>query len=62
MENQERTVMASFAMPQTLFQKVRMVAKKEDLNLSILYRKMVRDWLGRHENANKEKEESNMSL
>lgn len=49
MRKMEETITASFCMPQTLFQKVRSVAKDEDLNLSILFRKMVRDWLGKYE-------------
>ena len=45
MERKESTVTASFAMPHSLFQEVRIVARDEDLNLSILFRKMVRSWL-----------------
>jgi len=50
------TVMASFAMPQTLLQEIKLVALDEDLNLSILLRKMVRDWLQKYK-FNKQKED-----
>jgi hypothetical protein len=55
MEKVVGTVMASFAMPQTLLQEIKLVAVNEDLNLSILLRKMVRDWLRKYEfNKNEE--------
>jgi len=62
MEKSERTVMMSFAMPQTLLKKIKLVALNEDLNLSILLRKMVRSWLEKYETDKNQKGENTMIL
>jgi hypothetical protein len=53
----EKTVITSFAIPQSLLEKVRSISINEDLNLSILFRKMVREWLGEYEYKNGKRRE-----
>lgn len=61
MKKQEGTVMMSFAMPHSLLRKIKLVALNEDLNISILLPKMVRDWLGQYDADKNQKEMSNMN-
>jgi hypothetical protein len=49
MDKSEQTTITSFAIPETLFQKVRFISRSEDLNLSILFRRMVREWVRKYE-------------
>jgi hypothetical protein len=48
MNEKKQMERACFVIPKTLFERVKEVSNMEDLNYSILFRRMVREWLERN--------------